>query len=103
MNEDHTYLLERNGRVSWESRGRLKADFASASDAGHAPRTEEHNLQPTKQGMAVGRKHELVETSDLRNRLRNRLAFRMQRESTEVVDSRHAAAEAGTQPEMRKG
>lgn len=68
LDDNHTYLVEQNGRVNRESESRLEAYFTNTSSTGKALRTD-LNRQPTGQGMMVGRKYRLTETTNLRNML----------------------------------
>lgn len=62
VDDNHTYLVKQNGKkVSRESESRVKAYFSRINVAGRAPWSERPNLQPTRQGMAGGRKRRQAE------------------------------------------
>lgn len=75
VDDVHSYLIEQNGKVSRESESRLKAYFSCTNIAGRAPRSEEPNHQPTRQGMQIGRKRRQTEMSDLKDLLEHDVHF----------------------------
>lgn len=82
VDENHTDLIEWNGKVSKESENQLKTYVLSASWAGKAPRFKEPNCQRSQQDMILGQKCRRPEMTDVRYMLEERTGFQRQRDST---------------------